>query len=162
MDTVRWLPPLTVGVILLVSLLSGPLVGAIDLRSEVPGDVPGDGSVDVAVLSVPDEGRLEPKRYLTGGHVVSLPPATVEVSNLSGNPMLVYKLQIPEMWYVAVTTYVLDGESTGRRTLTLDEPILNRTSLPRDSYQGELRVIRRIDERDTVLYRGNVTLWVER
>jgi len=76
--------------------------------------------------------------------------------------MLVYKLQIPEMWYVAVTTYVLDKESPGRHTLTLDEPVLNRTSFSNDSYRGELRVIRRVDERDTVLYRSNVTLWVER
>lgn len=158
----RHLPHLTVGVILLGSLLSGPMVGAVDLSSEDARTIAGNGSVHVEVTSVPEDGRLAPARYATTGYVLSLPPATVDVSNLSGNPMVVYKLRIPELGYVAGTTHVLNERFTGRQTLTFDEAVLNRSALRYDTYRGELLILKRVHERDTVLYRGNVTLRVER
>jgi hypothetical protein len=161
MNSIRLLLSLVACSVLVTSLLLGPLVGAVDLRSEVSDQIPGDGSADIDILSLPEEGQLKPKPYLTGGYVVSLPSGVVKVSKRSGYPLLVYKLRIPSVWYVAVTTYVLDESSTGRQTMTLDEPVLNRTSLSRDSYGGQLLVIGRSNGHDTIVSRRNVTLWVD-
>lgn len=154
------LPPLTAAVILLASLLSGPLVGAVDLSPEESTVALGDGRADVEVVAAPDEGRLDPARYATTGYVLSVPPATVDVSDIAGRPLVVYKLRIPDLSYASVTTHLLDERSTGRRSLPLEKSVLNRTSLPRETYRGELLVVKRVHERDTVLYRGNVTLRV--
>ena len=162
MEVQRSLSVLTAGTILVVSLFSGPLVGAVDLSPPDPLEAPGDGSADIDVVSVPVEGRLDPAGYSDNKYVQSLPPATVEVSNLSGNPMVIYKLRVREVGYVASTTHFLDGEPEGQQTLTMEGAVLNRTSLPRETYRGELLVIKRVHERDTVLYRGNVTLRVGR
>jgi hypothetical protein len=86
----------------------------------------------------------------------------VGVSDLSGNPLVVYKIRIPALSYVAGTTHILDERFTGRQTLTLDEAVLNRTSLGHETYRAELLIIKRVNERDTVLHRGNVTLRVRR
>ena len=162
MDYNRFLPVFTIVIILLLSLLFGPLVGAVDLSPSKPISVPGHGSVDVDVVSVPVEGRLDPAGYSENKYVLSLGAATVEISNLSGNPMVIYKLRVREVGYVASTTHFFGGEPEGQQTLTLEGAVLKRTSLPRETYRGELLVIKRVHERDTVLYRGNVTLRVGR
>lgn len=162
MDTIRKLPALAATAILVVSLLSGPSVGLGQLSRTGLDGLPGEGSASVEVVSVPVEGSLDRARYASRGYVLSIPPATVDVSNLSGHPMVVYKFRFPEMNYVTGTNHVLDERFTGRQTLTLGEPVLNRTSFERDAYRGELMVIKRVHERDTVLYRGNVTLQVNR
>jgi hypothetical protein len=161
MDVQRSLPALAAGVILVVSVLSGPLFGAVDLSPTESRAAPGDGSATVEVVSVPDGGRLAPTGYTDAGYLLSLPAATVEVSNLSGNPMVVYKLRIREVGYVASTTHFLGGEHEGQQALTLEGAVLNRTSLPRESYRGELLVVKRTHEHETVLHRGNVTLRVD-
>ena len=158
----RSLSALTVGAILVSSLLSGPLVDVIDLSPSEPRAAPGEGSADIGVVSVPDGGVLAPTGYTDTGYVLSLPPATVRASNLSGNPMVIYKLRVREVGYVASTTHFFGGEPEGHQTLTLEGAVLNRTSLPRETYRGELLVIKRVHERDTVLYRGNLTLQVGR
>jgi hypothetical protein len=162
MDVVRSLPLSIVGSILIMSLVSGPLVGVGGPPSASYGGFPGDGDADIEVISVPEEGALTPVPYASSGYVLSLPSATVDVSNLSGRPMVVYKLRISELWYVAGTTHVLDEDFTGRQKLTLDEPVLNSTTIEREAYHAELRIIKRAHEVDTVLYRGNLTLQVDR
>ena len=162
MDLARVLPPLTACAILLVGLVSGPLVGAVDLSPEEDEWVPGDGDADVTVLSVPDGGRLDPTRYSTDGYRVVVSPATVRVSNLTGHPMVVYKVRIPELGYVGGSTHVFDAHHAGRQELTLGEPTLRRASLPNDTYRAELLVLEREHERETLLYRQNVTLRVRR
>jgi hypothetical protein len=162
MDLLRKLPALTATAILIVGLLFGPIVGLGQLSQTEPNVFPGDGSADITIVSVPVEGSLDRARYASSGYGLSIPPATVDVSNLSGNPMVVYKFRFPEMDYVTGTNHVLDERFTGRQTLALGEPVLNRTSFGRDTYQGELVVIKRVHECDTVLYRRNVTLRVNR
>jgi hypothetical protein len=161
MDVMRSISALTVGGILVASLLAGPLVGAVDLSPAEERAIPGDGDAKVEIISVPSEGRLVPRGYADSGYLLSVLPATVEVSNLSGRPMLVYELRIRSVGYVASTTHFLDESFSGRQTLTLESAVLNRTSLPRETYRGELLVIKRAHERDTVIYRGNVTLQVD-
>lgn len=162
MDVTRSISALTIGGILVASLFAGPLVGAVDLSPTGTQTVLGDGEADVRIVSVPSEGRLTPSGYADTGYLLSVPPATVDVSNLSGRPMLVYKLRVRGVGYVASTTHFLDESFTGRQTLTLENAVLNRTSLPRETYRGELLVVKRVHEEDTVVHQGNVTLQVGR
>lgn len=160
MDATRLLPALTVASILLVTLLSGPLFGAVDLTAAESRGVLGEGSADVQTVSVPHDGRLIPTGYADRKYLLSLPSATVDISNLSGNPMLVYEIRIRELGYITSTTHFLDERFTGRQPLTLEEAVLNRTSLDREVYDGELLIIKRTNEDETTVYRGKVTLRV--
>lgn len=166
MDPLRLLPGLTVSLVLLVSLISGPLVGAVDFSRDRetgldPGFVPGEGHASVDVVSVPDRGRLVPARFAANGYWVRVPNATVDVSNLTGYPMVVYKVRIPALTYVAGTTHVFYEEYTGVQTLSMDRLTVNSTGLPRGHhYDAELLIIKREYERDEILYHGNISLAV--
>ena len=158
MDFTRTLPAITVIGVLVTSLLTGPIVSPTDPSSAESEPIPGEGSADVEIISIPEAGTLDPVEHASSGYKLFLPSATVNVSNLSGRPMLVYKLRVPELGFISGTTYVLNSKFTGRQTLEFEEPVLDRASLERATYHGEVLVIKRVHERDTVLYRGNVTL----
>jgi len=161
MGVVHLFTRLTIVSILFVSLLSGPLVDVVDLSPKETTTTIGEGSAHIEFKSAPTGGQLTKTVYASTGYLLSIPPATLDVSNVSGRPMIVYKLRITELWYVAGTTHVLDEKTSGRYRLKFQDSVVNRTSLPDESYQAELLVIKRAHERDTVIHRDNVTLQVD-
>lgn len=166
MDLLRLLPGLTVSVILLVSLVSGPLVGAVDFSRDRgaahdPDFVPGNGHATVNIVSVPEQGQLIPTRFAANGYWVRVPNATIDVSNLTGHPMLIYKLRVPSLGYVGGTTHVFGEDYTGTQLLTMDRLTVDSTDLPRGHhYEAELLVIKREYEQDEILYQEDITLEV--
>lgn len=152
----------TVALLLAVTLLSGPLVGAVDLTPdrEEREFAPGAGTVEASVVSVPSNATLDRGAYGSGAYYLRVPEATVDVAAVTGQPMLVYKLRIPELGYVRGTTHFLDESSTGRRTIALDEATLAPEEIDRDRYRGELLVLTRTDSGDRTISRTNVTVEV--
>lgn len=160
----RLLGGATVAVIVAVALISGPLVGSIDLTQARDGDAGaelGSGSLEASVVSLPDDPRLVRGEYGSGAYYLRVPPAIVEVSNVEGRPALVYKIRIFKLNYVRqVTSFLKDG-STGQRRLSVGEDALRPEMVTRDRYEGELVLIARSDGNDRMIAQKNVTVTVE-
>lgn len=164
MDPERLAVAGVVATVLVVSLLSGPLVAGVDL-SPTPtddGPPPQTGNATVGVLSTPDSVRLEKGSFgADAPYTLYVPDATVGISNVTGGPLLVYKLRIPELGYSRGTTLFLDDSSTGTRSVALEQTTLDE-ELPEDQYRGELLLLLRGDGPERTLSRGNVTVEVKR
>lgn len=161
MDDARVAVYAAVALILGTALVSGPLVGAVDFTREREDTfAPGSGSADVSVVSTPERARLDRGSFGSGAYNLRVPDATVQIAAVSGQPMLVYKIRIPDLGYTRGTAHFLDSSSEGRMTVSIEEDALDPDDIDRDSYPGELVVLVRADGGDEVLYRGPVTVEV--
>lgn len=152
-----------VATVFAVSVLSGPLVAGVDL-SPTPdsGPPPQTGNATVEVLDTPDTARLEKGSFgADAPYTLTVPDATVRLSNVTGGPLLVYKLRIPELGYTRGTTLFLDSSSTGTRSVELEQTTVDK-DLSEDRYRGELLLLLRGDGPQRTLSRGNVTVEVVR
>lgn len=162
MDEVEYVVAGTVAVIVLVTLVSGPLVGAVDFTDE-PDETtfaPGSGEIDATVLSVPERALLEQGSYGSGAYYLRVPAATVDAERITGQPMLVYKIRIPELGYTRGTTHFLNSSNAGELTVTLSEGTIAPEQVDREQYDGELLLLTRSDAGERTLSRTNVTVEV--
>lgn len=151
----------TVALIAGIALVSGPLVGAVDFTHEREKTfAPGTGSADVTVLSTPERVRLDRGSFGSGAYYLQVPAAEVRVRTVTGQPMLAYKVRIPDLGYTRSTVHFLDGDTEGRMTVSLETDSLAPEEIDRESYSGEIVVLVRADDGDEVLYRGPVTVEV--
>lgn len=166
MDIARVAVWLTVGIIVSVTIISGPLVGAVDFTPNTSNDdgtfAPGTGKVDVEVHSLPTEAKLEKGSYGAGAYYLRVPDATVNIKRVEGQPMLVYKLRIPEMGFSRGTTHFLDAGTAGTRNIALEEGTLAPDKVTKDSYAGELLILVRAGDGERIVTRQNVTVDVRR
>lgn len=150
----------TVLVVVAVGVLSGPLVGAVDLTTEPPDpEALGTGAATVDVESVPTDARLDETAY-SGAYALEIPAATVAVSNVTGEPMLVYRLRIPELGAQRSTVFFLDGETEGELALSIESESVDAERITQDEYDAELRLLLRADGDDEVLHESDVTVEV--
>lgn len=161
MDPARVVVRATVLIIVAVTLLSGPLVGVVDLTTEPDREGLGRGTASISVVSVPTEDlRFERARYGTGTYTLRVPPAEIYVESVSGNPVLTYKLRLPEMGYVRTSIHALGPEQSGTRlSVELARHEVDPAKIERDSYRGELLLTLR-GARTQVIHRQNVTVAV--
>lgn len=163
MDLTRGLVGGTAAIIIGVALLSGPLLGAVDLtqaRSDDRGTL-GYGSAEATVVSLPDDPRLVKGEYGSETYYLRVGAATVDVSNVEGRPMLVYKIRIPELGYARGTTTFLDSGANGPRQFSIEEDAIPPEQVTREQYEGELVVIVRSGNEGRVIERKAVTVTVE-
>lgn len=166
MDAARGIVWTAVGVILLTAIVSGPLVGAVDLttpRDAGPGISFGAGDeLDASVVSLPqDDIRLEAGRYGAGTYYLRVPDAVVDIKRVRGSPRLVYKLRIDRLGYVRATVHFVDREHEGERLhLALEPDTFAPDRIEGDAYDGTLLVVARTDRNATTLARQNVTVEV--
>lgn len=152
-----------VGCILAVTLVSGPLVPAMDFTQAAPerGAI-GEGNATVEVLSAPDRAELARGSYGSGSYYLTVPDATVRLAGVTGKPMLVYELRLPERGYSRGTTHFLSAAQTGTYAVSLERDSWLPEEVEQDSYEGELVILLRNGNGDRTVYRGNVTVAVER
>lgn len=149
----------TVGLIAGTILVSGPLVGAVDFTHERERTfAPGSGSADVSVLSTPERARLDRGSFGSGAYYLQVPPAEVRIRAVSGQPILAYKIRIPDLGYTRSTAHFLSPEIEGRLSLTLERDAISPSEVDRESYPAELVVLLRADGGEEILYRGPVTV----
>lgn len=149
--------------ILLVVILSGPLVPMVDLTSEQGDDdaQARPANASVTVLEVPLEGyTIESQRYEADPGLY-MPPAVVRIDNVTGDPVLVYKLAVPDVGVVAATVYFI-SETNENARLTLDTlpAAVDRNRISRDTYPGRVTLRVRGEFGARVIYAENVTVTV--
>lgn len=132
-----------VGLIVATTLVSGPLVGAVDFTAEPDNSELGTGAATIDSVSLPDRATLTAGRFGAGEYTLRVPDATVELSAVEGRPILVYKLSIDSRGYTRSTTHFVSDRNVGRFPLSLSEDRFEPDTVEEDEYQGRLEVILR-------------------
>ncbi|MFC7227740.1 hypothetical protein N0B31_10025 [Salinirubellus salinus] len=167
MQAGRLAATLTVAVVLVTSLLSGPLVGAADLSPAPEVDDsfgPGQGSMNVTVHSVPDEARLVQSDFGAGAYFLRLDSADVTLSNVVGQPILVYKLRVSGLVFVSSRNTFVTEADEGRMTVPFAEDTVQRERVNEsvEEYPAEIVVGVLANDEERVVHRTNVTVEVKR
>ncbi len=150
----------TVAVIVVVSVASGPLVGAVTVpEGGVSGPDPGTGNATVSVVSVPDRVTLEPGAYDTDVYYLEVPDAVVDVSAATGKPVLTYSLSVPELRSRSSVFFLQPGER-GRQKLPMERLSVDPAAVDQERYAGELRLVLRGSGKEVTLYSEPVVVEV--
>jgi hypothetical protein len=148
-----------VSLVVVTTLVSGPLVGAVDLTTEPEMDF-GTGSMTVDSVTLPDRATLSVGRFGAGEYTLRVPDASVEISAVDGRPLLVYRLSIRERGYTRSTVHFVSQKNVGPYSLSLSDDRFDRAEITNDSYQGRLEVIARANERSRVITAQQITVEV--
>lgn len=164
LPSVRRLQFGTVAVILVAVLLSGPLVGVVDLTPESRGaaDI-GDGTANVTVVGDPTAGlAITPGRFGTNVSYLRIPPAAVDVDRVEGRPRLLYLVRVPDLGFERSVTEPLDQRVGGRVALRIDARAFAHARVQSENYNTTVVVrVQSFTETRTV-YRRNATVPVRR
>lgn len=151
----------TVGVILLVTVASGPLVSGYTVpEGGVTGPTPGTGNATVSVLSVPETLTLDRGEYDTGVYYLEVPAAVIDVGAVTGKPVLTYSVGIDSL-QTSSSVYFLTPADTGRKRLTVDEEAFDPGEIDDRRYSGNVRIVLRGDSGSRTVYEGPVTVEVK-
>lgn len=152
-----------VGVILLVTLVSGPLVGAVDLTHKQRCRAPvGSGSASVTVDSLPDRATISQGKFGSKAYYLQVPDGAVTLSNVTGQPLISYDISIPAMGLTTGPTMFLCAGQSRRQTLSIQQRTIDRDELTADSYNATLTVTLRADGEETVVREKPIVVEVER
>lgn len=160
MNRPRALVYATAMVILGVALLSGPAIGLVDLttsRYDMTGI--GEGNATVDAIDAPASASIE-REYQSETQYLDVPDARVHFASISGKPTVTYGLEIPAFNYSRSATYFLNGDQTGWVALSLRTDTFSKRVAPSEEYRGELSLVMRTSEGESVLYNESITVEV--
>jgi hypothetical protein len=160
LPSVRRLQFGTVAVILVVLVLSGPLVGVVDLTPESRGAAElGDGTANVTVVGDPTADlAITPGRFGTNVSYLRVPPAVVDVDRVTGRPRLLYLVRVPDLGFERSVTEPLDERTDGRVTLSMSDRAFAHARIRNDSYRATVVVRVQSFGGTRTVYRRNATL----
>jgi hypothetical protein len=148
----RALAAVSVSVILGVTLLSGPLVGVIDLTQPRVDTVGlGQGSATVDDVEAPSTARLE-RGFQSDSYYLEVPDARIHVASITGRPTVSYKLALPAMNYSRGTTHFLSADDTGWVAVSIEQDTFRDDQVTASSYAGNLSLVLRYNDTERVLY----------
>lgn len=145
------------------AIISGPLVNGVDFTPQSEEFSPGSGTAEITVKSVPRTATLTRRTTRTNeSYVLRVPDATVSVSDVTGTPLLVYKIQIRELGHTRGTTLFLNSSMGGRRSLSLEQSYFEESEVSQSEYAGTATITLRSDSGEQQIYQGNVSVEVRR
>lgn len=160
MDTERAVVYGIVSVILTTTLVSGPLVGAVDLTTEPEQSTPGSGNATISDVSLPSSAEISQGRYGAGERYLRVPDATVDLVDVTETPLLAYEISIRGLGYSRTTTHFISEANEGTFALSIERDSMAASTVQNDSYDGRLRVFLRTDGNERLLGSRNVTVEV--
>ncbi len=157
----------TVGLIGILTLVSGPLVPGIDLtaaRTDAPTLIGNEtDSISAAVVSAPDTDiRFEKAQFGAGTYELVVPDAVIRIEAVSGRPRVIYRLNIPAMHYSRGTIHFVDAaQANSRLTLNFESTDFTPDELSQERYAGRLAIVTLDSTGSTEIYNESVTIRVE-
>jgi len=152
----------TVAVIALTTLVSGPLVGAVDLTTErYDATGLGQGNATVSAVEAPETARLD-SGVGAAEFYLKVPDATVTFESITGKPTVSYKISIDELGYSRGTTHFFAESDVGLATLSIAQDSFARSEITAESYDGQLSITLRGNGTKQVLYDEPITVEVDR
>jgi hypothetical protein len=164
MNVLRGIPVVAVAVILVGTLLSGPLAPGVDFTKvreteEGLGSL-GSGNITISEATLPDSAVLQRGNYGAGTYRLRVPAATVTVDRYTGRPIISYGIDIDELGYSRNTIRILVNESESRLTIPLEEDDLDKGQLEAEEYDAQLTLLTRAGGNETVVATRNITVAV--
>ncbi|WP_424017477.1 hypothetical protein ACOZ4N_16630 [Halorientalis pallida] len=158
--SVRHLQLGTAAVVLVVLVLSGPLVGVVDLTPESRGAAElGDGTANASIVGDPTADlAITPGRFGTNVSYLRIPPAVVDVRQVEDRPRVLYLVSVPELGFERSVTEPLDERVDGRVTLRMDDRAFPHARIRNESYRATVVVRVQSFEESRTVYRRNVTV----
>ncbi|WP_424003686.1 hypothetical protein ACOZ4I_05125 [Haloarcula salina] len=160
MDVARGVVAVVTLVVVGVTLLSGPLVPGVTLASEPEPLTLETGTVTVTDARLPANATIERGAYGAANYYLDVPPATVRLSSVDGNPTLVYRFTIDELGYTRTTNHFLDPETAETYELTLASDTFRADEIEQERYDGTVSVRKRDGEGHADVATRNVTVRV--
>jgi len=165
MDYDHGLVGVTVLFIAVTTLVSGPLVGAVDFTtaSDEPLFSEPTDQATVEVVSEPEgDVVLEQGDFGNDVFVLRMPPMTIRTPVVRGTPRVTYKIRIRGLRYNRVTSNFLSAEQQGEQfVLEIEEYTFQPDRITESEYTGELSVTVHDSDGSTVVYRTNRTVVVQ-
>lgn len=145
-----------------VAVISGPLVGSVDLTRSHGGEylVCNGGAATVRVTEEPAEFTLDAERFGAETFSFSGEDAVAHVEAVDGCPRLVYRLQVPALGFDGRRVHFLDEGDRGEVVLSPPEGRLKPDEVDQTAYEATVTIELQGDTRE-VLYRANVTIEVD-
>jgi hypothetical protein len=119
------------------------------------------GGMDATVLEAPETVQLD--RYTENGtdrYRLVVPDAAVGVANVTGRPVLTYKLRIDGIGHTRGTAHVLSTAQEGTFRTSLEPSTLAADRITNDHYTGDLTLVVRSDQGTRRVHEANVTVEV--
>jgi hypothetical protein len=158
MDRSRLLVAVSVTVIFGVTLVSGPVVGAVDLTTPRIDGAVGQGNMTVSSVDAPDTGRID-RGLQSESYYLKVPDARLSVASIEGKPVVTYAISIPGLNYTRSTAHFLSAEDDGKVALSLAKDTLSDQRVNELSYEGTLSVVLRGDD-DREIYEDAISVEV--
>ena len=160
MELAGILPSAVVIVVVATTVLSGPL-GPVDLTTDpttcAENVFPEQRNATVDPRTVPERATLTRSDFVADVWRLTVPAATVNVSDVSGRPTVSYRLQVPELGRTVGTRVVLSHCTSGRVPLRIDEATLPPEAVEEEQYDATAFVVYRGTENGTKVERTLVT-----
>jgi len=148
-------------VVVLVTAASGTPLWSVPDRGA--GQAPlGEGTASVSVVSAPERATLDPGRQGGNVHYLRVPDTEIEVSQVRGNPLVSYSIDINELGYSRSSVTGLGTVGTGAVRLSIARDALDGARLEQEEYDGRLRLVLRGNGQERVLYNQPITVEVQR
>ena len=160
MDTDRAVVYGVIGLVLVTTLASGPLVSPVDFTISSGESSFDGGNATIGNVTLPSGAEITDGRYGSGEYYLRVPDATVEVIDVTGNPLLAYRISIPAMGYARTTTHFVSPADVGVYGLSLQRDAVEPSLVEEDTYQGRLRVFLRSNGTERQLATRNISVEV--
>lgn len=149
-------------VVIFLSILSGPLVAAIDLTpSSQDYSTFGNGTASLSVQSFDSDAVVLRKgEYGSGAYLLEVPDIVVNIQEVQGSPFIVYKIRVPELGYTRSSVSVLNPEMNGTMHISLATDEIAPDRVTQSAYQAEIILLVRSGHEERVLFRESVSLRV--
>ncbi|WP_302082448.1 hypothetical protein [Salinibaculum rarum] len=148
-----------VGLMVLATAATGTPLWTVPDRGGDQGPL-GQGTAEVTVVSMPDTATLDPGRQGGNVYYLRVPSATVDISQLRGNPIVTYSISIEGLGYGTSAVNGLERMGEGQANFSIESAALEGERISNGSYEGELRLVLRGDNGETVLYSEPITVEV--
>lgn len=152
METARVAVYSTALLIVVLTLASGPLIGVLEPPQADSTAELGTGNATISVVSFPESVTLDAGQG-TNSYYLNVPAATVEATDVRGNPILDYSISIDGMGYSRGSIHLLGDLGNGTHSIVLDRTTLEPDKVGSGEYVGELELTLRGDTERTVFNR---------
>lgn len=138
-EPVRLAQRLLVATVIVTLAFSGPLVPGLSFTGGDTPTIVGDGNATVSEITVETgDFRFSEGRFGTGVIYLRAPPASVDVTSVTGQPRIVYRLRVPALHVDRVGTRMLSGP--GDVTVRMDDRAFPPGALSQPRYHAVVTV----------------------
>jgi len=154
--------------VLSISVVSGPLVSAVDLTSSnryIGGErgVPGTGNVTVASVTIPTEDvEFRRGKHDSGPYYLIAPDAVVDIESVEGHPVLNYKIRVPALGTTYLSTAFPREDAGGPTSLDIQKKKFSREDIEQSQYRVVFLIVARDSSGFRTVYESEINVSVDK